>query len=109
MSSLVDMLKELRGEKPAVYQVTSLEEFFVHKYRDVFRAQSSFVFPMRFSDARRGGTWSELSMVWNEKFHFLGRAPWKATLFHSDMFFWCDIGVFRSRNGKEAFPRARGH
>ena len=91
----VDMLKELRGEKPAVYQVTSLEEFFVHKYRDVFRALSPLCFDGREDLA-------ELSMVWNEKFHFLRRAV-ESNSFHSDMFFWCDIGAFRSRNGKEVF------
>ena len=89
----LDMLKRLRGEKPAVYFVTDLEEFFVRKYRDVFRAQCDG------TDWPYPTIYPEYAMVWNEKSHFLQRAI-ESNPFASDMFFWCDIGFFRSRSGK---------
>lgn len=88
----LDVLKQLRGERPAVYHVTSLEEFFVSKYQDAFRAQCA------------NGQWlfPEQATVWNEKMNFLRRTV-ESNPFHSDMFFWCDVGAFRSRNGREVF------
>ena len=80
------MLKEARGDKPAVWHVTSLEEFSVHKYMNHLKARRR---PYRIPHP-------ELALVWHEKHHFLLQAM-SENPFGSEMFFWCDIGLFRFR------------
>ncbi len=81
----LDMLKEMRGDKPAVWHVMCLEEFFVYKYWDLLKNLET--------DA---GLAAEYGLVWHEKHNFLRRAL-SENPFDSEMFFWCDIGLFRFR------------
>ena len=79
----VDMLKEARGDKPAVWHVTCPEEFYVYRYLDdLKRLECS------------GRITVEASLVWHEKHHFLRQAL-SENPFGSEMLFWCDIGQFR--------------
>ena len=82
----VDMLKEARGGKPAIWHVTCPEEFYVYKYLDDLKRLS---FP-----AERAEAFIVRSLVWHEKHHFL-RQTLSENPFGSEMLFWCDIGVFR--------------
>ncbi len=81
----LDMLKEARGDKPAVYHVIRLQEFVVYPYRALCERLES-----------DGGTSAEYGLVWNEKCNFLRRAL-SENSFGSEMFYWCDIGMFRPR------------
>ena len=83
--SSLERIKRLRGQQPAVYVVTSLEEFCVYPYRDILRAQCRDAWPSLPVD---------YSIVVDEKPNFLRRAI-AMNPFGSEMFFWCDIGVFR--------------
>ena len=83
----VAALKRLRGRKPAVWRVMRVEEFYVHRYRDIIRAHS---------EARWPGAHPDISLVYNEKANFMRRAIGQ-NVFGSEMFFWCDIGAFRAR------------
>jgi len=81
----LDMLREARGDKPAVWHVTRPQEFYVYKYLDDFKR-------IEFG----AGTSLDLSLIWHEKHHFLRQAV-SENPFASEMFFWCDIGLFRFR------------
>jgi len=82
----VDMLKEARGDKPAVWHVTRPEDFVVYKYWNLLK------------DLKKpyAGLSAEVSLVWHEKHNFLRRAL-SENPFNSEMLFWCDIGMFRFR------------
>ena len=81
----LDMLKEMRGDKPAVWHVMRLEEFFVYKYWSLLKSLEI-----------DGGCTAECGLVWHEKHNFLRRAL-SENPFDSEIFFWCDIGCFRFR------------
>ena len=81
----LDMLKEMRGDKPAVWHVMRLEEFSVYKYWSLLKNLETDV-----------GLAAEYGLVWHEKYNFLRRAL-SENPFDSEMFFWCDIGCFRFR------------
>ena len=81
----VDAIKRVRGNKPTVYRVTDLREFFVNRYRDAVLAQAKHTnrhFP------------ADLFMVWHEKANFMRRVI-DENPYYSEMFFWCDAGFFR--------------
>jgi len=82
----VDMLKQARGDKPAVWHVTRPQDFVVYKYWNLLK------------DLKKpyAGLSAEVSLVWHEKHHFLRRAL-SDNPFGSEMIFWCDIGMFRFR------------
>jgi len=92
----LDMLREARGDKPAVYHVTRPEEFYAWRYLDDLKRQS---FPAwegtEFCIAR--------SLVWHEKHHFLRQAL-SENPFGSEMLFWCDIGQFRHSSDAPWWP-----
>ncbi len=81
----VDRIKRLRGHKPAVYVVTTLEAFYVYRYQDIIRTQCRARWPDVNVDA---------PLVYNENPHFLRRAA-EMNPYQSEMFFWCDAGMFR--------------
>jgi len=83
--SSLERIKRLRGQKPAVYGVTSLEEFCVYPYRDILRVRCRNKWP---------GVPVDYSIVVDENPNFLRRAI-AMNPFGSEMFFWCDTGVFR--------------
>ena len=89
----VDIIKRLRGGKPAVYCVTSLEEFFVYRYRDILHAHIAQRWP---------GISPDCSLIYHEKANFVRRAIDMNT-FGSEMFFWCDIGYFRNNKRQTGF------
>ena len=80
------MLKEARGDKPAVWRVTRLEDFYTYRYLDDLKRLS---FPEEHAEVC-----ITRSLVWHEKHHFLRQAL-SENPFGSEMLFWCDIGVFR--------------
>ena len=82
----VDMLKEARGDKPAVWHVTRPEKFYVYKYLDDLKRLQ---FPVERTEA-----FITRSLVWHEKHHFL-RSALSENTFDSEMLFWSDIGQFR--------------
>jgi len=82
----VDMLKEARGDKPAVWHVTRPQEFYVYKYLDDLKRLS---FP-----EGQAELYIARSLIWHEKHHFLRQAL-SDNPFGSQMLFWCDIGRFR--------------
>ena len=82
----VDMLKEARGGKPAVYHVTRPEAFYAYRYLDNLKR---LPFP-----AERAEAFVACSLIWHEKHHFLRQAM-SENPFGSEMFFWCDVGLFR--------------
>ncbi len=82
----VDMLKDARGDKPAVWHVTRPEEFYVYKYLGDLKRLS---FP-----AGQAEVCIARSLIWHEKHHFLRQAL-PENPFGSEMLFWCDIGQFR--------------
>ena len=85
----VDMLKEARGDKPAIYHVTSLEEFVVHKYLDHFRARYE-----SFQGVEKPPCTPEAALIYHQKVDFLRRVM-SENPFGSEMLFWVDIGSFR--------------
>jgi len=86
----LDMLKEARGDKPAVWHVTRPEEFYVYKYLGDLKRLS---FP-----AGQAEVFIARSLIWHEKHHFLRQAL-SENPFGSEMLFWCDIGQFRYCHG----------
>jgi len=82
----LDMLKQARGGKPAVYHVTRPEEFYAYRYLDHLKR---LPFP-----EERAEAFITCSLIWHEKHHFLRQAM-SENPFGSEMFFWCDIGLFR--------------
>ena len=82
----VDMLKEARGDKPAVWHVTRPEDFYVYKYLDNLKRLS---FP-----AERAEAFVVRSLIWHEKHHFL-RQTLSENPFDTEMLFWSDIAHFR--------------
>lgn len=80
----VEMIKKARGDKPAVYHVTTLEEFSGYKYLEHLKA-------------RKREIPAEIALLWHEKHHFLRQAM-SENPFGSEMFFWCDVGFLRSRS-----------
>lgn len=82
----LDMLREARGDKPAVYHVTRPEEFYTYRYLDDLKR-------LRFP-AERAEAFVARSLVYHEKHHFLRQALLENP-FGSEMLFWCDIGQFR--------------
>jgi len=82
----VDMLKEARRGKPAVYHVTRPEEFYAYRYLGDLKR---LLFP-----PKRAEVFIACSLIWHEKHHFLRQAL-SENPFRSEMLFWCDIGVFR--------------
>jgi len=95
----LDMLKEARGDKPAVWHVTRPEEFYAYKYLDDLKRLS---FP-----AGQAEVCIARSLIWHEKHHFLRQAL-SENPFGSEMVFWCDIGVFRwASDASRWSPRRR--
>ena len=88
----LDEIRRMRGDRPAVYLVTSLEEFLVCKYQGVFQNQI-LAHPPAMDTVR--ALYPDLSMIWNEKYNFARRAA-RMNPFGSEMIFWCDIGAFRA-------------
>jgi len=86
----LDMLRDARGDKPAVYHVTRPEEFYSWRYLDDLKRLQ---FP-----AERAESFIARSLVWHEKHHFLRQAL-SENPFGSEMLFWCDIGQFRHDPG----------
>jgi len=88
----LDMLKEARGGKPAVWHVTRPQEFYTYRYLDDLKRLPNLAEHAGAPAARE--VLVTRSLIWHEKHHFLRQAlsenPW-----HSEMFFWCDIGHFR--------------
>jgi len=82
----VEMLKEARGDKPAVWHVTRPQEFYVYKYLDDLKRLS---FPEGQAEA-----YIARSLIWHEKHHFVQQVL-SENPFGSEMIFWCDVGVFR--------------
>ena len=82
----VDMLKGARGDKPAVWHVTRLEDFYAYRYLDDLKRLSS--------PEEHAEVWITRSLIWHEKHHFLRQAL-SENPFGSEMLFWCDIGLFR--------------
>ena len=82
----LDMLREARGDKPAVYHVTRPQAFYAHRYLDDLKR---LPFPGECAEA-----FVARSLVWHEKHHFLRQAL-SENPFNSEMLFWCDIGQFR--------------
>jgi len=78
----VDMLKEARGDKPAVWHVIRFEDFYVHQYYALWQTRRAWRLA------------AEYGLIWNEKCNFLRQAI-SQNPFGSEMFFWCDIGLFR--------------
>jgi len=88
----VEMLKEARGGKPAVWHVTRPQEFYTYRYLDDLRRLPHFPGPAVDSVARE--VLVTRSLIWHEKHHFLRQAL-SENPYRSEMFFWCDIGHFR--------------
>ena len=82
----VEMIKEARGDKPAVWHVTRPEEFYAYRYLDDLKR---LPFPEDQAEAH-----IVRSLIWPEKHHFLRQAL-SENPFGSEMLFWCDIGRFR--------------
>lgn len=97
----VDFIRQLRGDKPAVYVVTRFEEFSVYQYRGLFHAESL---------ERQPDVNINVPLVINEKPHFLRRAM-AMNPFASEMFFWCDIGALRRERlcGEKGLFRLSDH
>lgn len=89
----VDTVKRLRGQNTAVYCVTSLEEFYVYRHRDIIHAHVAQRYP---------GLNPDLSLIHHEKANFV-RGAIGMDAFGSEMFFWCDIGLFRSNKRQAVF------
>ncbi len=83
----LDMLREARGNKPAVYHVTRLEEFYAYRYLDDLKR-------LQFPDGEDAELYIARGLIWHEKHHFL-RQVLSQNPYHSEMLFWCDIGQFR--------------
>ena len=86
----LDIIKRLRGQKPAVYCLTRLEDFSVYRYRDPLHAHVA----QRLGRPAEQTTGFDAALVWHEKPHFVRRAI-DMNAFDSEMFFWCDIGLLR--------------
>jgi len=86
----LDIIKRLRGQKPAVYCVTRLEDFSVYRYRDSLHAHVA----QRLGRPAGQTIGFDAALVWHEKAHFVRRAI-DMNAFDSRMFFWCDIGLLR--------------
>jgi len=91
----LNMLKEARGNRPAVWHVTRPEEFYAYRYLDDLKRLS---FPEEHAE-----TCIARSLVWHEKHHFLRQAL-SENPFASEMFFWCDIGQFRCGPDEPLWP-----
>ena len=89
----LDMLKRMRGPRPATYFVTGFEEFAVYRWRDLYRDW------VHRSPAAHVQHSVEIGMIYNEKCNFLRRAI-DDNPYLSEMFFWCDIGCFREDSSK---------
>ena len=85
----LDMLREARGDKPAVWHVTRPEEFYAYRYLDDLKRMS---FPVEYGASFTREAFVTRSLVWHEKHHFLQQAM-SENPFGSEMFFWCDIGI----------------
>jgi len=84
------MLKDARGDRPAVYHVTSLEEFAAYKYFDDLRAR----YMSRLRAGEKPPCTPEAALIYHQKCDFLRQAL-SENPFGSEMLFWCDIGQFR--------------
>ena len=90
----LDMLKEARGDKLAVWHVTRPEDFYAYRYLDDLKrlpcraSHGDATIPRKVFVAR--------SLIWHEKHHFLRQAL-SENPFGSEMLFWCDIGQFRHK------------
>ena len=93
----LDMLKEARGDKPAVWHVTSLEDFHVYKYWDELKSLET-----------GHGLAAEYGLIWHEKCNFLRRTL-SENPFGSKMVFWCDIGLFRYGRNLSPVSRMQFH
>lgn len=83
-------IKRLRGSKPAAYRVTRLQDFRAYRHRDAIHAHV-----MQRLGRPAGQTIGlDAALVWHEKANFVRRAI-DENLYHSEMFFWCDIGLLR--------------
>ena len=83
----VGKIKQLRGEKPATYIVTTLKEFYSYKYKYYERFHCS-------SGLQRAGVHKDVACLWSEKCNFVRRAI-RMNPYTSELFYWCDIGGFR--------------
>ena len=85
----VEVIKRLRAGRPARYCVTSLDEFFVARHRDILHAHFR---------QRKPHLNPDISLLYHERANFVRRAI-DADYFGSELFFWCDIGILRHING----------
>ncbi|MDD9868552.1 MAG: hypothetical protein OXU50_01440 [Gammaproteobacteria bacterium] len=88
----LDMLKEARGDKPAVWRVTRPEEFYTYRYLDDLKRLPCCTLYGEAPITRE--VFVARSLIWHEKHHFLRQALLENP-FGSEMLFWCDIGQFR--------------
>jgi len=93
-----DTIKRLRGNKPAMIHITRIEEFSVYRHRRQLRAHIAQRWP---------GFPADASLIYHEKANFVSRAI-DENPFASEIFFWCDIGMFRAPKTRAVFqPSAR--
>jgi len=90
----VDMLKEARGDKPAVWHVTRPQDFYAYGYLDDLERLPLSAEHGEASITRE--VFVGRSLIWHEKHHFLRQAL-SENPFGSEMLFWCDIGQFRHK------------
>ena len=90
----VDMLKEARGDKPAVWHVTRPQDFYAYRYLDDLERLPLSAEHGEASITRE--VFVGRSLIWHEKHHFLRQAL-SENPFGSEMLFWCDIGQFRHK------------
>jgi len=83
----LDMLKEARADKPAVWHVTRMDEFFAYKHWGFLKQLEPAM-----------GFAAEHSLIWHEKCNFVRRAMLENP-FGSEMFFWCDAGLSKVVHG----------
>lgn len=87
----VELIKELRKKHLAFTKIVvmELEDFHTYQYLPDFRRHHEF-------DLEKDKHSPELYMIWSEKSFFVRRAM-EMNVFHSDYFFWCDIGSLRGQ------------
>jgi hypothetical protein len=84
----VDWIKQERGDLPIIIIEKKFEEFESYKLKDKYEYFASI-------DPEKNYT-PELYMVWAEKVKFVNDAI-NANHYNSELFIWCDIGVFREK------------
>ena len=102
--SMVDAIRHRRGERPIHIIVLPFEQLETWKmYESNWKKQHHM-------DPEKSHHTPELYTIWAEKAFFVEKAV-HTNPFHTDFFFWCDIGAFRdpyvSHTILETFPSSR--